>query len=86
MRNGAIAVLEALQAQVPTGVLVQSSDCMGQCASGPTVRVSPDVTWYCRVKPEDVPRLVEQHLLGDRPVEALLHPRMHPRLDAFSYE
>lgn len=47
---------------------------------GATVRVLPDETWYARVKPEDVPEIVEQHLNQNKPVERLLHPRLHPRL------
>jgi (2Fe-2S) ferredoxin len=43
------------------------------------VRVLPDETWYCRVKPADVPTIVEHHLEGGEPVAELLHPRFHPR-------
>lgn len=82
-RNGAPEVLAAFQTAVPAGVFVSGSDCMGQCAAGPTVRVMPDGTWYCRIKPENIPIIVEQHLSADQPVEKLLHPRFHPRLDAY---
>lgn len=82
-RSGAAEVLEAFQAAVPTGIFVSGSDCMGQCSSGPTVKVMPDGTWYCQTKPSDVPAIVEQHLYHDRPVERLLHSRFHPRFDAY---
>ncbi|MBD3883811.1 (2Fe-2S) ferredoxin domain-containing protein [Phormidium tenue FACHB-886] len=82
VRNGAEAVLAAFQAAAPTGVFVSGSDCLGQCASGVTVCITPDQTWYCRIKPEHVEEIVTQHLIGDQPVEALLHPRFHPRSDA----
>jgi len=62
-------------------VLVSASDCMGQCSSGPTVYITPDRTWYCRVKPEDVAEIVVQHVQLNQPVERLLHPRFHPRFD-----
>lgn len=81
-RNGAAEVLAAFQGATPAGVFVSSSDCMGQCASGPTVRVMPDGYWYCRVKPSDVPAIVQQHLRQDQPVTQLLHPRFHPASDA----
>jgi (2Fe-2S) ferredoxin len=71
-------VLAALRALAPPGVLISSSGCLGQCASGPTVQVMPDQVWYCRVRPEDAADIVEQHILGDRPVSRLLHPRFHP--------
>lgn len=78
-RSGATEVLEAFQAALPTEVLAAGSGCLGQCTSGPTVQVMPDATWYCQIKPSDVPAIVEQHLLHDRPVEKFLHPRLHPR-------
>lgn len=82
-RNGSAEVLDAFQAAVPMGVFASGSDCLGQCASGPTVQIMPDKTWYCRIKSSDVPTIVEQHLAGDRPVEALLHPRFHPHLESY---
>jgi len=80
-RNRAAEVLKAFQEIAPTDVLVSASDCMGQCSSGTTVYVTPDRTWYCRVKPEDVTEIVAQHLQLNQPVERLLHPRFHPRFD-----
>ena len=80
-RNRAAKVLEAFRAVVPRNVSVSASDCLGQCSSGPTVYITPDRTWYCRVKPEDVAEIVVQHLQLNQPVERLLHPRFHPRFD-----
>lgn len=85
VRNGSEAVLQAFQAAVPAGVFASGSACLGQCASGPTVQVNPDGTWYRHVKVEDVPEIVAAHLEGDRPVRRLLHPRFHPSFD-FSHE
>jgi (2Fe-2S) ferredoxin len=84
-RNGSAEVLAALRAAVPNNIFVNGSDCMGQCASGPTVRVMPDQTWYCRIKSSHIPEIVQQHLYEDHPVESLLHPRFHPRPDAYSH-
>ncbi len=78
MRQGAAAVLSAFQAAVPQGVLAVASDCMGQCASGPTVRVMPEGDWYCRIQEADVETIVTEHLESDRAVRRLLHPRFHP--------
>lgn len=74
--QGSEAVLAAFLCNM-TEVQVQGQECQGQCNLGPTVRVLPDQTWYCRVKPEDVPEIVAQHIYGDRPVDRLLHPRLH---------
>ena len=83
LRGGSAEVLAAFQAAKVPGVMAAGSECMGQCSSGPTVQINPDRTWYCRVKLSDVPRVVEQHLKGGEPVESLLHPRFHPRFDAY---
>jgi (2Fe-2S) ferredoxin len=77
--QGSASVLAAFQADPVTGVVVVASECQGQCNMGPTVRVLPDETWYCRVKPEDVPVICDQHLKANQPVVRLLHPRLHPR-------
>lgn len=78
LRQGSAEVLAAFQAAVPAGVLATASDCMGQCASGPTVRVMPEGNWYCSIQRSDVDTIVKEHLEGDRPVQELLHPRFHP--------
>lgn len=80
-RNGSAEVLQAFRAHRHPGFTVSPSGCLGQCSSGPTVRVSPDEIWYCRIKPSDVPVIVQQHLIGGEPVDAKLHPRIHPRFD-----
>lgn len=83
LRNGSAAVLAAFEAQQFPGFAVRGSGCQGQCNMGPTVRVTPAEIWYCRVKPSDVPAIVEQHLKGGKPVEALLNPRIHMRFNYY---
>jgi (2Fe-2S) ferredoxin len=82
-RNGSAEVLADFQAAVPAGVFASGSECMGQCASGPTVRVMPDDFWYCRIQVKDVEAIVQQHLQSDRPVTALLHPRFHSSVNFY---
>ncbi|MGA7937796.1 MAG: (2Fe-2S) ferredoxin domain-containing protein [Kovacikia sp.] len=77
--NGSAKVLAAFLESPPDGVTVIGSECQGQCNMGPTVRVLPDETWYCRVKPEDVPEIVGHHLNQGKVVDRLLHPRFHPK-------
>ncbi|HIK29611.1 MAG: (2Fe-2S) ferredoxin domain-containing protein [Oscillatoriaceae bacterium SKW80] len=79
LRNGSAEVLQAFRDYPVPNVIIEGSGCMGQCSSGPTVRVIPDEIWYCRIKPHDVSLIVKQHLIGGQPVEAKLHPRIHPR-------
>ncbi|MEC4805051.1 MAG: (2Fe-2S) ferredoxin domain-containing protein [Jaaginema sp. PMC 1079.18] len=76
--RGAKAVLAAFrQADLPADVTVVASGCLGQCNMGPTARVLPDETWYCRLTPDDVKTIVVEHLQQGNPVEAKLHPRIH---------
>ncbi len=78
-RQGSLAVLYAFQNLKIPGVTIEACGCQGQCNIGPTVRVTPDEVWYYRVKPPDVPRIVEQHLKHGEPVQDKLNPRIHPR-------
>lgn len=79
LANGSAEVLAAFEAAEVTDFKVTGIGCQGQCSSGPTVRIVPEETWYCRVKPSDVPVIVEQHLKVGKPVEEKLHPRIHMR-------
>ncbi|WP_373534288.1 ferredoxin [Microcoleus sp.] len=79
LKSGSAEVLAAFEAQPVAGVTVKACSCQGQCNTGPTVRVTPDETWYCRVKPSDVQSIVEEHLKEGKPVEALFNPRIHMR-------
>jgi (2Fe-2S) ferredoxin len=77
--NSSREVFAKFQENPVAEVEVVRSECQGQCNMGPTVRVLPDEIWYCRVKPEDVPEIVDQHLRQGKPVDRLLHPRFHPK-------
>lgn len=84
LRSGADQVLAAFQEHRSETLMVSGCECQGQCSSGPTVRVMPDNTWYCRVTPADVPAIVQDHIHGGQPVERLLHPRLHNRQNAYA--
>ncbi|NEQ89149.1 MAG: (2Fe-2S) ferredoxin domain-containing protein [Moorea sp. SIO2I5] len=74
---GSAEVLAAFEQADLSDFSVIGTICQGQCSSGPTVRIVPEETWYCRVKPQDVPVIVEEHLQGGKLVSAKLHPRIH---------
>lgn len=56
-------------------VKVVQSGCFGFCRMGPVVMVHPGGTFYCEVRPADVPEIVLDHILGGHPVQRLLY---HP--------
>jgi (2Fe-2S) ferredoxin len=45
---------------------------VGFCAIGPAVLIYPDGVWYAHVTPEDVPEIIDSHLLGGKPVARLV--------------
>ncbi|MBA2525818.1 MAG: (2Fe-2S) ferredoxin domain-containing protein [Pyrinomonadaceae bacterium] len=52
-------------------VVVTECASVGFCVIGPAVMVYPDGIWYAQVRIEDVPEIVEDHLLNGRVVERL---------------
>jgi (2Fe-2S) ferredoxin len=52
-------------------VRINKSGCLDQCEHGPTVVVYPEAVWYGNVRLEDAAAIVEEHLVGGRPVERL---------------
>ncbi|HEY3366616.1 MAG TPA: NADH-quinone oxidoreductase subunit NuoF [Symbiobacteriaceae bacterium] len=53
-------------------VKVVQVGCFGFCRMGPVCIVHPGGTFYCEVRPKDVPEIMLQHILGNKPVERLL--------------
>ncbi len=53
---------------------VTSTGCIGPCGVGPNVLVYPEGVMYSGVSKEDVAAIIEEHLLGDTPVERLKAP------------
>lgn len=73
----AAAILSAFEGEdLPDNIKVRASHCQGQCSIAPTVRILPDETWYCRVLPEDVPRIC-QAIREGTVVTDKLNPRIH---------
>ena len=75
---GSQAVREALEEQIALKglqdeVKVVQTGCFGLCALGPVMIVYPEGTFYSKVKPEDVPEIVEEHFLKGRPVHRLIY-------------
>src|SRR5437660_8629178 len=52
-------------------IVVTECASVGFCAIGAAVMIYPDGVWYAQVRAEDVPEIVEHHLLNGRLVERL---------------
>jgi NADH:ubiquinone oxidoreductase subunit F (NADH-binding)/(2Fe-2S) ferredoxin/Pyruvate/2-oxoacid:ferredoxin oxidoreductase delta subunit len=75
---GSFKIKDALEGEVKKRnlqdeVLVIGTGCNGFCERGPIVLVQPDGIFYQLLKVEDIPLLVEEHLLKGRPVKKLMY-------------
>ncbi len=76
--SGSMSIKEALEKELAAQGLTEeikivTTGCFGLCALGPIMIVYPDGTFYSMVTPEDMPEIVEEHLLKGRPVERLIY-------------
>jgi (2Fe-2S) ferredoxin len=77
--KNAEALLQALKTEVskagiPSEVRAQKAGCLDTCEFGPSVVVYPDNVWYGHVRLEDVPEIVQSHLVAGNPVNRLRIP------------
>lgn len=65
--------IELAKNKLENEIKLVGTGCLGLCEVGPVVIVYPEGAFYSKVKPEDVTRIVSEHLLKGRIVEDLLY-------------
>ena len=76
--SNSLAIIEALERELEAKgltdeVKVIKTGCFGLCALGPIMVVYPEGSFYSEVKVENIPEIVEEHLLKGRIVKHLLY-------------
>ena len=55
-------------------VRANKAGCLDQCELGPTVVIYPQGVWYGSVTPADVPRIIEETVVGGKILDDLKIP------------
>ena len=76
--TGSLKVKDALLKEIEAKALNEKVDvvetgCNGFCAMGPIMVVHPGNTFYQKISPDDIPDIVEKHLVNGQVVEKLLY-------------
>jgi len=79
LKQGSVAVLQRFQRAAVPGYTILGCGCLGQCGNGPMVQVLPDNIWYWQVQPDEVPAIVQKHLIAGSPIAAMLYPPFHSK-------
>jgi len=92
--RGGVEVRDKLKAELAARgvskiVRANNAGCLDQCECGVSVVVYPEQVWYGNVTVDDIPELIDKHLIGGEVVDRLLmknqphlgEQRQFPKLD-----
>jgi len=76
--NNSGKIREAFEEQIKQrnlqdDVLVVGTGCFGLCAVGPIIIIYPEGAFYSQITVDDVPEIIEEHIVKGRLVERLLY-------------
>jgi NADH:ubiquinone oxidoreductase subunit F (NADH-binding)/(2Fe-2S) ferredoxin/Pyruvate/2-oxoacid:ferredoxin oxidoreductase delta subunit len=76
--TGSLKVIQALRDEITQRGLqdkveIVETGCNGFCAVGPLMVVQPGDIFYQKISLDDIPKIVEEHLINGKPVEKLLY-------------
>ncbi len=70
--NNSTAIYEAFRRELEGRLLwdtiqLTGTQCLGYCDQGPIAVVYPEGVWYTHLTEDDVPKILEEHLIGGKP-------------------
>ncbi len=89
--SGSLPLKDSLEKEISRAGLdkeikVVETGCFGFCRFGPNMMIYPEGVFYCGVQQEDVPELVEEHLLKGRVLDRLLYKEPETKSSVVDFE